>query len=150
METNKLYRFIVVEDSKTQRIMMEHVLQVAFPGCIVENFDNGKDAITRIQSNNFDMVLTDLHLNIRDEYNGWSVMECAYYAGKPVIILSGASILERAKLWTKYSAFNKNRIKFLAKPVTVENILKNVLDIVNNNEEEITILRRLTNKLRKL
>lgn len=149
-QKNKTYKFIVVEDTKSHAELLESVLKNAFPGSEVEIFDNGKDAITRIQKNHFDMVLTDLHLDLTNEYNGWSVMESVYYSGKPVLIVSSASLLERVQLWTKYAKFNKNRVRFLAKPVTVKTILDNVSKIINNNEGEISILKRITKKLKGL
>jgi DNA-binding NtrC family response regulator len=53
-------RILLVDDDPTTRRSLSRVLSLE--GCSVENVDNGKTALSLIESGIFDAVLSDLHL----------------------------------------------------------------------------------------
>lgn len=148
LNQNKPFRFIVVDDVSAECFYLKTLLEQLYEGCSVEIFNDGKSAINRIQKNNFDIVITDVNLSENGTFNGWSVMESAYYAGKPVIIISGISLLQRYPLITKYRNFDKSMIKFVPKPIHKNVLYEKIENIKNQGFSETTVLRRLTENLK--
>ena len=79
-------RLILVDDDHTILDVVSEALQDA--GHKVDIFDNGADAITAIEKNTYDVVITDLGM---PEVTGWDVARAAkmHQPKLPVLVISG-------------------------------------------------------------
>jgi len=81
-------------------------------GCEVEVFENPREALQRIKEKEFDIVVTDIHM---DEIDGFQIMEQTHQKSNrtKVIVITGFAMMEVAR-----KAMAKGAFDFIAKPFT--------------------------------
>lgn len=60
-------RILVVDDSVTVRMYHRHILSAA--GYIIDEAENGMEALEKINENNYDLFLVDINMPILDGYS---------------------------------------------------------------------------------
>jgi two-component system chemotaxis response regulator CheY len=59
------YKFLVVEDSPTMRQLISFALK-RIPGCRIIEANDGIDALKKLSTQKFDIILTDINMPIMD------------------------------------------------------------------------------------
>jgi len=137
-------KILVVEDEDQVRQSYEDMF--SFFGYEVESVPNGREGMSRITKNDYDIVVTDLNM---PEMNGIEVLK--YIKKKKpyieVIVITGYATLENAIEAMKVGAYD-----YFAKPVDIEHVRivlsKCVQQIQSRKENEE--LRSLTQRLKEL
>ena len=137
-------KILVIEDEDLVRQSYEDML--SFFGYEVESVPNGREGMSRITKNDYDIVITDLNM---PEMNGIEVLK--YIKKKKpyieVIVITGYATLENAIEAMKVGAYD-----YFAKPVDIEHVRivlsKCVQQIQSRKENEE--LRSLTQRLKEL
>jgi signal transduction histidine kinase len=137
-------KILVIEDEVEVR--QSYVDMFSFFGYNVESVPNGREGMSRITKNEYDIVVTDLNM---PEMNGIEVLK--YIKKKKpyieVIVITGFATLENAIEAMKVGAYD-----YFAKPVDIEHvrivISKCVQQIQSRKENEE--LRSLTQRLKDL
>jgi len=137
-------KILVIEDEDQVRQSYEDMF--SFFGYEVESVPNGREGMSRITKNDYDIVITDLNM---PEMNGIEVLK--YIKKKKpyieVIVITGYATLENAIEAMKVGAYD-----YFAKPVDIEHVRivlsKCVQQIQSRKENEE--LRSLTQRLKEL
>jgi len=140
--------FVIVEDNISTAEVYKLILKKQYPGCEVEVYYDGKSAIERIPSNNFDLLITDINLQKDGRYNGWCVAQAGYQVGKPVLIVSGMGIFGYMKLYTKYFHMAINRIKYIQKPFPNNIFIMKINKLLRLGITETAQMKRSMSKLK--
>ena len=101
-------RILLVDDEKIVGKRLKPALEKS--GYEVESYDNGKDALERLESQAFDIVVTDVRM---DDIDGIQILERVRAAGirTKVILITGYATVEVAR-----EALVKGAFDFIAKP----------------------------------
>jgi len=102
--------YLVADDNETNRIMLTHVLKGE--GCVIEYAENGKIALDKLRTQNFDVVLLDLMM---PEIDGYEVLR-QMKADKslrhvPVVVVSALDNMESV-----VNCINMGAEDYLTKP----------------------------------
>lgn len=108
-------RVLLADDGEANRQLASLLLTRA--GLTVEEVENGADAIARVASTNFDLILMDMQMPIMD---GWSATRALRQRGyeKPIIALTAAAMVEDAQ-----RCFDAGCDDFLTKPIDLEKLM---------------------------
>lgn len=107
----KSMRIVLAEDNDILRKSLSFFLESK--GYEVDQFSDGKEALEAIETNNYDLVLTDINMP------GSSGMEITQYIRQriqsdiPVIILTSSGVEQ-----TELDSFDIGANEFIAKPVS--------------------------------
>jgi DNA-binding NtrC family response regulator len=107
-------RILVVDDERDIRRALEFVL--THEGYDVETVSNGNDAIEKLQSKNFDIVITDLKM---EGISGFAVLEKSLEINSsiPVVIITAYASVESA-----VEAMKRGAADYIVKPFFHEDI----------------------------
>lgn len=120
-------KILLVDDDTTFCLMLKTWLTKK--GFAVEDAFSAESALKRLQSESFDVVLTDLRLPDKDGiFLLKSIKKC--YAGTQVILMTGYADIHTAVESIKAGAFD-----YVSKPVIPEEILKKIQDALGQKEE---------------
>ena len=141
---NEIPKILVIEDEDQVRQSYDDMF--SFFGYDVESVPNGREGMSRITKQDYDIVITDLNM---PEMNGIEVLK--YIKKKKpyieVIVITGYATLENAIEAMKVGAYD-----YFAKPVDIEHVRivlsKCVQQIQSRKENEE--LRSLTQRLKEL
>jgi two-component system, chemotaxis family, chemotaxis protein CheY len=127
------WRVLIVDDSVTTRRVVRRALEMArLPiGEIVEA-PNGEAALTRLRSEAFDLVMTDIHM---PKMTGTELIACMRADPKlqsvPVIVLTSEGGLGRV------GALNRLNVQgYIRKPFRPERVRDMFLDVMGDGEHE--------------
>lgn len=111
---NQSFRILVADDEKIARENLEYVLKKEGYG--VSSVSNGSDAITEIQSSDFDLVITDLRM---DGADGIEVLENAKIKNPytEVIIVTGYATVSNA-----VKAMQNGAYYYIPKPYRLDDV----------------------------
>ncbi len=120
---NKQHRLLVVDDEQDILLLLETLLKKE--GFDVETAMSGEEAITKMEDNTPDLVLTDLFMG---GMNGMQLMESIHSNTPllPVIILSG-----QAQIRDAVKATHLGSAAFLTKPIEKEGLYEHVRRALN-------------------
>jgi CheY-like chemotaxis protein len=122
MGSNKKSKILVVDDSSTNIVLLDAILQRE--GFEVITALNAKEGLKYVKSHNPDLILLDL---LMPEVNGFDFMETYNKMEKtrkvPVIIVSAVGTSENKKYSMELGA-----ISFINKPVDIPSLL----NLINN------------------
>jgi len=120
--------FLVVDDNKSNRGILQLFIE-AFGGS-VDLANDGKQAIEKIQSNDYDLVFMDCHMPVM---NGFDAISNTRDLGinVPIVMLT-ADITDEAKRTAKKAGSNG----FMLKPIDTEELRRVILKYVQRLEEE--------------
>jgi len=112
--TNKKNRILVVDDEKIALKNLEHILKKE--GYTVVTASSGEEAVKKLESSDFDVVMTDLKM---DNINGIDVLEKtkSRYSDVPVIIITGYASVD-----TAVEAIRKGAFDYIEKPIRLEEV----------------------------
>jgi two-component system OmpR family response regulator len=115
-------KVLLVEDEPTLRAQLRAALEDA--GCVVDEADNGRDALHLGDTESFDAVVLDLGLPVLD---GLSVLERWRAAGRnmPVLILTA-----RDRWHDKVAGIDAGADDYLAKPFHMEELLARIRALI--------------------
>jgi DNA-binding response OmpR family regulator len=117
-------RIILSEDNDILRKSLSFFLESK--GFIVDQFSDGKDALDAIETNSYDLILTDINMP------GISGMEITQYVRKtigsdiPIIILTSSGIEQ-----TELDSFDIGANEFIAKPISPAVLLVRINKLLN-------------------
>jgi len=114
LKSSRKYRILVVDDEKTTRMNLEHVLSKE--GYEVGTASSGVEALDLLDKNSFDVIVTDLKM---EKVDGLGVLEQAK-AKDPaieVIMITGYATVPKA-----VEAMQKGSYQFLAKPLKLDEV----------------------------
>jgi len=120
---NKQHRLLVVDDEQDMLLLLETLLKKE--GFDVETAMSGEEAITKMEDNTPDLVITDLFMG---GMNGMQLMESIHSNTPllPVIILSG-----QAQIRDAVKATHLGSAAFLTKPIEKEGLYEHVRRALN-------------------
>jgi PAS domain S-box-containing protein len=110
--TNTQYKFLLVDDSTINQFVAKEFLEKE--GFFCETVENSKDAIAKVKSKIYDLILMDIQLPDRDGLETISLirkMSESYFKQIPIIILSADNELN-----SKTRAQNLGANDYLTKP----------------------------------
>ena len=115
MEKHQNFRILIVDDDRYIRENLTDIL--SSKGFVCLEAKNGKEALEKLASEKFDLLLLDLKI---PKIDGMEVLkECIEkYKGLPVVMISGQGTIKFAVEATKLGAYD-----FLEKPLEAERIL---------------------------
>ncbi len=122
-------KILLVDDDTTFCLMLKTWL--AKKGFSVEDAFSAESALKKLQSETFDIVLTDLRLPDKDGiFLLKSIKKC--HAGTQVILMTGYADISTAVVSIKAGAFD-----YVSKPVIPEEILKKIQDALEQKENPL-------------
>ncbi len=114
LRSMKNFRVLVVDDEEMARTNIEHV--VAKLGYQTEAAANGSEALRKIESGGFDLVITDLKM---EKMNGQQLLESIKRIAPSVdvVMVTGYATVDSA-----VDAFTKGAAHYLAKPFKLDDL----------------------------
>lgn len=124
---------LLIEDSATIRRFLRRVLEKNFPGCVIREAEEGRQAISEMTNKKVDLIVTDLQMPGMD---GQSFLKILHrnpvLKGKPVLVLSGAITTE---LRSEFKACGT--VRLLAKPSSEEEITETLRELMKMTEPSV-------------
>lgn len=119
------YHFLVVEDSPTMRQLISFALK-RIPGSTIVEANDGIDALKKLSTQKFDVILTDINMPIMDGLKLVSmVRNDPAHKDIPIIIITTEGAEEDRK---RGLALGANA--YIAKPIQTQDLLNVVNDIL--------------------
>ncbi len=119
------YHFLVVEDSPTMRQLISFALK-RIPGSTIVEANDGIDALKKLSTQKFDIILTDINMPIMDGLKLVSmVRNDPAHKDIPIIIITTEGAEEDKK---RGLALGANA--YIAKPIQTQDLLNVVNDIL--------------------
>ena len=120
------YNFLVVEDSPTMRQLITFALK-RIPGSKIVEANDGIDALKKLSSQKFDIILTDINMPIMDGLKLVSmVRNDPVHKAIPIIIITTEGADEDRK---RGLALGANA--YIAKPIQTADLLNVVNEIIS-------------------
>ena len=91
----------------------------------VEVYTDADEALTRVTTNNFDLLITEYNLKNKN-INGLQIARLTYALGKPIIINTNHNIIARLHLWCGYTDMI-NSVDIVKKGNDLKNIISDKL-----------------------
>ena len=121
------HNFLVVEDSPTMRQLISFALK-RIPGSTIVEANDGIDALKKLSTHKFDVILTDINMPIMDGLKLVSmVRNDPAHKSIPIIIITTEGAEEDRK---RGLALGANA--YIAKPIQTADLLTVVNDILGN------------------
>ena len=112
-------RILVVDDSVTVRMYHRHILGAA--GYIIDEAENGMEALEKINEHEYDLFLVDINMPILDGYSFVKRMRESLGYETPVIMIS-----TEADENDKTIAYNSGANLYQVKPAGTDELLNSV------------------------
>ncbi|MGA1862454.1 response regulator [Deferribacter thermophilus] len=119
------YKLLIVEDDTETLLGLKNYFEKK--GFTVDIVDNGKDAYTMIQDNNYSLVITDINMPFMDGLNFLSKIR-NIDEEIPVIVITAFSNIDNLVL-----SFDLGAVDFIEKPFDPDDLLTKVREILNNH-----------------
>ncbi|KKS65795.1 MAG: hisitidine kinase [Parcubacteria group bacterium GW2011_GWA1_42_7] len=120
LEGNKKKKILIVDDEESIREIFEIFLKRE--GFDVSLAENGEEGIKAMESQNFDLVITDI--DMPGKTNGFGVIEAAYRSAPEIKVIGwSGNITGKRADW-----FKERRISFFEKPIYPLSKLKEKID----------------------
>ena len=119
------YNFLVVEDSPTMRQLISFALK-RIPGSKIVEANDGIDALKKLSTQKFDIILTDINMPIMDGLKLVSmVRNDPVHKAIPIIIITTEGADEDRQ---RGLALGANA--YIAKPIQSSHLIKTINDLV--------------------
>lgn len=119
------YHFLVVEDSPTMRQLISFALK-RIPGSTIVEANDGIDALKKLSTQKFDIILTDINMPIMDGLKLVSMIRNdPAHKNIPIIIITTEGAEEDRK---RGLALGANA--YIAKPIQTQDLLNVVNEIL--------------------
>jgi DNA-binding response OmpR family regulator len=125
-------RILIVEDEPTLRKLEKNFLEKN--GFVVDDVENGEDALSKIEINRYDCILLDLNIPQKD---GIQVTKELRKAGNssPIIMVTA-----RSQIYDKLEGFDSGADDYITKPFDMKELVARINAIIKRssiNQEEI-------------
>ena len=121
---DKVREFLVIDDSKTIRLVVSKILKESYPTAVIREAHDGKSALGELKKKKVDLIITDLAMPGMDGFAFLALLKNnLVLCKKPCIVLS-SYITEEVRI----NLTRLPNISFLEKPVRREKLL----DTINN------------------
>jgi two-component system chemotaxis response regulator CheY len=118
-------RFLVVEDSPTMRQLISFSLK-RFKGCTILEAVDGVDALKKLQTEEVDMILTDINMPVMDGLKLVSLIrQNPKTKSMPIIIITTEGAKEDRERGLALGAD-----AYISKPIQSSNLLKVINDLL--------------------
>ena len=135
-------KILIIDDENAIRRALREILE--FEDCHVEEAENGKEGIDKLQKNEYDLIFCDIKMPIMD---GLDVLSNAMKLNieTPIIMISGHGNIETAVQAIKDGAFD-----FIEKPLDLNRILVTLRNATDRNMlvEETKSLKTVVKKFK--
>ncbi|MBI1382410.1 MAG: response regulator [Planctomycetaceae bacterium] len=120
-------KILIVDDSRTVRAVLKRTIQLAgFDASGVREAGNGLEALTALEADGADVVLTDIHM---PEMNGVELVQALRanpkFAEQAIVVISSESTEER-----RAQLLGLGVKHMLSKPFTAESIRSVIVDMM--------------------
>ena len=122
-------KILIVEDEDAIRRVLKKVLSEENSKLIIEEAVNGVDAVTKIKSNHYDLVICDIKMPKKDGIEVLSFIR-KYDENIKVIMISGHGDLKTAVKAMRVGAFD-----YIEKPPDLNNLLNSVRGALKFNKK---------------
>ena len=135
-------KILIIDDENAIRRALREILE--FEDCHVEEAENGKEGIDKLQKNEYDLIFCDIKMPIMD---GLDLLSNAMKLNieTPIIMISGHGNIETAVQAIKDGAFD-----FIEKPLDLNRILVTLRNATDRNKlvEETKSLKTVVKKFK--
>jgi len=135
-------KILIIDDEKAIRRALREILE--FEDCNVDEAENGKEGIEKLQKNEYDLIFCDIKMPVMD---GIDVLSNAMKLNieTPIIMISGHGNIETAVQAIKDGAFD-----FIEKPLDLNRILVTLRNATDRNKlvEETKSLKTVVKKFK--
>lgn len=129
------YNFLVVEDSPTMRQLISFALK-RIPGSSVEEANDGIEALKKLATQKFDIILTDINMPIMDGLKLiTSVRNDPAHKSTPIVIITTEGAEEDRKRGLALGA-----TAYIPKPIQTADLLSVVNQILGSKERPRVIV----------
>jgi len=122
-------KVLIVEDCKCDSVLIKHIIDDYFPLTLIDQVETKGEALKRLQSNTYDIVLLDL--NLPDTIGLMDIGEIrGQCPNTPLIIITGGcndSAKQAAKKYNATGIFDKKELIAKAFPQIMEEAVDNVI-----------------------
>ena len=127
ISTNQNIRILVVEDNKTNQLVLEKILQKAGYGVDLTN--NGEEGLDKLESTDYDLVIADMQMPVM---GGIEMIKTFRFThpdriNLPFIVLSANATKE-----AKEECEEADVVAYLTKPVRTKNLLSVISEVAKN------------------
>lgn len=125
-------KILLVEDEEQLRKLTKRFLERH--GYLVDDVDNGKDALERVSANGYDCLVLDLNL---PEVDGVEVAKRIRDSGNslPIIMLTA-----RSQIYDKLEGFDNGADDYMTKPFDMKELLARVKAILRRGNSDVITL----------
>jgi two-component system chemotaxis response regulator CheY len=117
---------LLIEDSEAIRNFLRRILEKNFPGCVVREAEDGRQALTEMTSQKVDCIVTDLQMPGMDGQSFLkSLQRNPLLKRKPVLILSGSITSE-----LREELKDCETVRLLAKPSSESEITRTLKELM--------------------
>ena len=90
-------QILLVEDNKLNRLIVRKMLELA--GCIVQEAENGNEAINKLITTNFDLILMDIQMPEMDGVEATKIIRSVLNLKTPILALTANSFQHDINLY---------------------------------------------------
>ncbi|OHT15630.1 hypothetical protein TRFO_13996 [Tritrichomonas foetus] len=125
-DEKKETRILVVEDNKANQFVMQKIL--SHIGCFFKIAENGREAISALDTENFDLIFMDCQMPVLDGLEATRIIRSSgkEYSTIPIVALT-ASAVEGDEKTCRQAGMDA----YLAKPVRIQQITNAIKQFVN-------------------
>jgi CheY-like chemotaxis protein len=126
----KALQMLLIEDSPTIRGFLKRILMKHFPGSVVREAEDGRQAMSEMSNKRVDFIVTDLQMPGMDGQTFLKILHGnPVLKNKPVLVLSGSFT---AQLQEELKAYPS--VRTLAKPSSEEEIAQTIRSLMAEAE----------------
>jgi two-component system nitrogen regulation response regulator NtrX len=133
---------LLIDDERAIRRALREILE--FEGCVVEEAENGDQALDKLNSHQFDLIFSDIKM---PQMDGLELLDRVLELGidVPVIMISGHGTVE-----TAVGAIKKGAFDFIEKPLDLNRILVLLRQVKDRNllVQETKVLKQVVKKIK--
>jgi DNA-binding NtrC family response regulator len=133
---------LLIDDERAIRRALREILE--FEGCVVEEAENGAQALDKLNSHQFDLIFSDIKM---PQMDGLELLDRVLELGidVPVIMISGHGTVE-----TAVGAIKKGAFDFIEKPLDLNRILVLLRQVKDRNllVQETKVLKQVVKKIK--
>jgi DNA-binding NtrC family response regulator len=133
---------LLIDDERAIRRALREILE--FEGCVVDEAENGAQALEKLKANTYDLLFSDIKM---PQMDGLELLDQILALGieTPVIMISGHGTVE-----TAVGAIKKGAFDFIEKPLDLNRILVLLRQVKDRNllVQETTQLKQVVKKIK--
>ncbi len=123
-------KILAVEDDKINMILLEDILKINIKNITIEKAENGIEAINKLKSNDFDLIIMDIRMPLLDGYAATKIIREEFPVPKNSIPILG---LSAHALNTEIEEGKKLGMNdFLSKPIQPDELFSKIKKLVKN------------------